>query len=135
MYDLWEDCGKECSGKQTMGLKLLTKYIAISLISLSVSFNIGSSQAKGPPFLAERHHNRNVSCIDCHGIGSQKEYGVSNHCLSCHPLEKLVLRTEELEANPHRSHQGSLPCNECHKGHKPSVLYCERCHQFKMRTP
>lgn len=57
-------------------------------------------------------------------------------CIACHgSYKKIAEKTEELDVNPHDSHQGEVPCTRCHSGHKKSVLFCNGCHEFPMTVP
>lgn len=86
--------------------------------------------------LADRHSERGVQCVSCHG-SEKPDANVSNDkCLACHgTYQALADKTSKLDVNPHASHLGDMPCIRCHQGHKPSVLICNNCHQFKMQVP
>ncbi len=80
---------------------------------------------------ADRHVQRNVSCVGCHGEG-QPTAATQKACLTCHKsLEAVAERTKELNYNPHKNHftEGSeVQCLQCHQGHKDDILACSQCH-------
>ncbi len=82
-------------------------------------------------FLADRHVAKGVKCESCHKAGPNAAPKKAD-CLACHggTYAKLAEKTDKLEVNPHDSHQGEIECSKCHKGHKPAVLECARCHDF-----
>lgn len=43
--------------------------------------------------------------------------------------EDLVDRTSDMgKINPHLQQHGAIPCSDCHKAHRASVMYCTQCH-------
>lgn len=56
----------------------------------------------------------------------------------CHVWENVVDSTwgfagNDEQYNPHASHQdGSITCNDCHKVHRTSELYCAKCHNMEL---
>lgn len=96
-----------------------------------------TSPSAGKPMLADRHiSDQGFTCTECHNEEKPKDNPKKELCLNCHgPLEELAARTDLEEANPHSSHQGELPCGECHKGHKKSISFCDQCHSFGFTTP
>ena len=111
----------------------------VPLVSLWAAGTEGD-QAKavstGKVFLADRHKEAGIDCSGCHKESPPKEEPAMEACLKCHgPHEKLAVKGEKLEHNPHASHLGELECFNCHHGHKPSVNYCDRCHTFGFKVP
>ena len=53
-------------------------------------------------------------------------------CLNeaCHNMTRddLIKATSGMEFNPHVAQHGEIACNECHKAHRASVVYCTQCH-------
>ncbi len=49
---------------------------------------------------------------------------------SCHDmtLDDLIEATSDYSRNPHKWQHGTVACNECHKAHRASVMYCSQCH-------
>ena len=79
-----------------------------------------------------RHIARGLKCESCHADAAHPAPVKKEKCLSCHggSYEKLAEQTDSLEINPHDSHLGKIECTKCHRGHKPAVLECARCHDF-----
>jgi fumarate reductase flavoprotein subunit len=87
------------------------------------------------PLLADRHATKKIDCQGCHDPGPPKAVSF-DRCFKCHQSYKHVASlTEDLAVNPHESHFGEIECLECHKAHKKSGLYCNKCHEFKMDVP
>jgi hypothetical protein len=86
--------------------------------------------------LADRHGTRGVKCENCHTSMPPQKNITEGTCIACHgSYKKIAEKTEELDVNPHDSHQGEVPCTRCHSGHKKSVLFCNGCHEFPMTVP
>lgn len=118
---------------------------------------------KSSPLLAHTHAKLGVTCLTCHQRtfrdGVRELVSTVTHsyelplkappvqtsvCLACHgAYEVLAVGTKNLKGpdgfalgrNPHDSHWGPLPCNTCHKMHKPSVDFCSKCHLSPMQGP
>lgn len=91
-------------------------------------------------FLADRHVQRGIDCVDCHGTDTpEKDTFVSmDKCMDCHgSYDEVEAMTQSLgEENPHNNHVGELDCTVCHYGHSPSTLYCAKCHSgLDLKTP
>jgi nitrate/TMAO reductase-like tetraheme cytochrome c subunit len=51
-------------------------------------------------------------------------------CLKCHvSYDHLAVKTASLARNPHDSHNGQLPCSDCHISHGAQFDYCSQCHE------
>lgn len=88
------------------------------------------------PTTAERHIGKGIQCNSCHGSGDKSRPVRKAACLTCHQsYEALAKRTEKDHPNPHFNHYGDRDCTTCHKGHQPSTLSCNQCHQFDLKTP
>lgn len=100
--------------------------------------------------LANAHAKADVVCHDCHkdSLTAKAQEGIkyvkgdyetpmktrkfsSKMCLKCHDYDKVIAKTNFEESNPHKSHNGQLECNKCHKLHEPSTVYCSECHEFE----
>jgi hypothetical protein len=85
------------------------------------------------------HAKAGVHCYDCHQEEKPSKKAVaSESCMVCHgdyPAMKAL--TKDAKPNPHDSHEGEIPCTECHRQHKPPVVKCLECHEgkFKFRIP
>lgn len=42
--------------------------------------------------------------------------------------DDLIEKTSYMERNPHVEQHGEVDCNECHKAHRASTVYCSKCH-------
>lgn len=100
--------------------------------------------------LAHDHAKAEVECHGCHqdSLTTKAMEGVKyvtgnfedpmktrkfskDMCLKCHDYKKVIAKTNFKESNPHQSHNGQLECNQCHKMHESSTVYCAKCHDFK----
>ena len=79
------------------------------------------------------HAKIKVSCHDCHHKEKPNTAAVPDDaCMVCHgdyPAMKAL--TKDAKPNPHDSHQGPIPCTECHRQHKPPVVKCLECPEGK----
>jgi hypothetical protein len=111
----------------------LSIYICICFTLLTVY----AVAAETEGFLSGKHIKNGINCEDCHsGEKEPKTNADVQPCLDCHGgYAGMAEATETLEVNPHASHEGELPCSECHKSHTPSIDYCEQCHTFSFKVP
>jgi hypothetical protein len=79
------------------------------------------------------HAKAKLICHDCHQKEKPTTAAVPDEaCMVCHgdyPAMKAL--TRQAKPNPHDSHEGPIPCTECHRQHKPPVVKCLECHQGK----
>lgn len=119
-------------------MKLFT-LLAAALLSLTLStFTLAqTSPSAGENMLADRHiADMGSTCTDCHGEDDPKGNPAKEMCLDCHEsYEALAQSTQGEEMNPHESHMGPGPCEDCHRSHKQSKLICDECHNFAIKTP
>lgn len=107
------------------------------LTVFTVSFSISAEISKDE-YLGGKHIANGIGCADCHGGEENPESkGAVQPCLDCHGgYSGMAEATQKEEGpNPHDSHEGEIPCNECHQPHQPSVDYCEQCHTFSFKVP
>lgn len=111
--------------------------IFILLISGYIGVIARTSPSEGSNMLADRHmQEQGVSCADCHNEDDPESSPELEMCLGCHgSWDDLAERTADEEINPHESHMGPGPCNECHASHVKSALICDQCHSYGMETP
>jgi len=57
----------------------------------------------------------------CHHVSSKDNTPINSR-------EDLVAATSENSRNPHLSQHETLACDQCHKAHRASVIYCSQCH-------
>jgi hypothetical protein len=96
----------------------------------------GAQPGQSQPMLADRHKDAGVDCQACHGQSPPTGAAPVVACAGCHgDIAKVAERTQSLHPNPHESHEGEMPCDECHHAHKLSVDYCAKCHQFGFQVP
>jgi hypothetical protein len=94
----------------------------------------------GNGFLIDKHLAAKLECASCHTESPpSKQTEMTTTCLNCHggTYAKLAETTAKDYPNPHRSHQGELPCWTCHHVHRASELYCYNCHRpgrFDLKT-
>ena len=98
------------------------------------------------------HKQANVGCKQCHDypvdaeVTSGLKYVVGDYtvgddgkllpvtynndmCLKCHiSYDNVAKKTDFLARNPHKNHNGELPCKTCHISHGKQINYCSRCH-------
>ena len=100
----------------------------------------------GRGFLIDKHLKAKVECKSCHAANPpSKQTNWITTCVKCHggDYNKLADKTSKIYPNPHIYHSDPLeyhadrplPCNSCHHVHKASELYCDLCHEWKMKVP
>jgi fumarate reductase flavoprotein subunit len=84
-------------------------------------------------FTADRHKERNIKCVSCHGEEEPKTAASEKACITCHKsLEAVAERTKDFTPNPHSNHiteTSDVECTQCHFGHKADSPVCLNCHQ------
>jgi fumarate reductase flavoprotein subunit len=84
------------------------------------------------PFMDGKHLAKNVACQACHANLSPVVAPETKTCLSCHKGSYTAMAevTAKVNPNPHTSHEGEIPCVDCHKSHQPFVYGCGKagCH-------
>ena len=95
-----------------------------------------SAPGAGHGFLIDKHIAAKVTCAQCHTENTATPPTVAT-CLTCHggSYAKLAAMTENDKPNPHSSHRGDVPCDQCHHVHKASETLCNQCHTYDMTTP
>ena len=112
---------------------LFVAALLVAWIALGSAF---AAQPGEKPLLGDRHKTMGVACEGCHQQSAPTGAAPANACMSCHgDMDKMGKQTEALHPNPHESHEGDIPCGECHHAHKASVDYCAKCHQFGFKVP
>ena len=83
-------------------------------------------------FMDGKHLAKGLQCQACHTPFPPKGAPEVKVCLSCHKGSYTAMAevTAKVNPNPHTSHEGEIPCTDCHKGHEPFVYGCGRagCH-------
>ena len=109
-------------------------------IALSALLGFGLCSATFATDLS-KHHQEVVGakCIQCHTEEPTTGENVTfDKCFACHggSYEGLAKMTAKLDPNPHYTHLGDLPCNECHRfGGQESVNKCASCHNIDLNVP
>ncbi len=87
-------------------------------------------------FTADRHAAAGMKCETCHKSGTPQPGArvKKDVCKGCHDPAELAKKTEKLSPNPHYNHLGDVSCTDCHRGHQPSRLMCNDCHQFDLKV-
>lgn len=117
-------------------LVVVASLLAVLLVPAMNVFSQTAAPGGGHGFLIDKHVAAHVTCAQCHSAGMAAPPATAT-CLTCHggTYQKLAESTANDMPNPHASHQGEIPCAECHHVHKESVTLCNQCHTFDMHTP
>ncbi len=99
-----------------------------------------AAQKEQGTLLGEKHKGKGVDCSGCHQESPPAKPVPSAACMKCHGDQaKLAQRTAKVTPNPHASPHlnpgDQLVCEDCHHVHKPSENACNKCHEFKFKTP
>jgi hypothetical protein len=87
-------------------------------------------------FLADRHQTKGMACASCHKETPPQTPVQTAVCIDCHgSYAKIAEKTINASPNPHASHMGALPCENCHHAHKAPENQCASCHEFNMKVP
>jgi fumarate reductase flavoprotein subunit len=123
------------------GISLAIVCVTISLLQAVVFHALAQTPPTPAPgvghgFLIDKHVAAGLTCNKCHTESTAKAPETAT-CLSCHggTYAKLAAMTNGDQPNPHASHQGDLPCAQCHHVHMKSVTMCNKCHTYDMTTP
>ncbi len=96
--------------------------------------DFGWAQAK--MLLGDKHKEIGIHCEGCHKESPPQNKVPKAVCQGCHGDYKMLgEKTEKVDPNPHRSHEGGLDCSVCHHSHKPSEDHCADCHNFGFKVP
>jgi hypothetical protein len=94
------------------------------------------SWAEQAMLLGDKHKEMGIQCESCHKENPPQNKVPKAVCQGCHGDYKMLAeKTEKVDPNPHRSHEGNLDCSVCHHSHKPSEDHCESCHNFGFKVP
>jgi DnaJ-class molecular chaperone len=111
-----------------------TVFVFIAALLTSFALASGAMAAESRPFTQPAH--KSLPCATCHGTATPSRPAPASACMKCHgSYDAIAKRTAKITPNPHDAHVGQLRCTLCHKAHQPSVLYCDQCHDFKLKTP
>ncbi len=83
------------------------------------------------PYLDGKHAAKDMQCATCHTAMPPKEAPANQTCLQCHfgSYTALADKTKSVSPNPHKSHEGEIPCADCHRGHEAFFFKCGApCH-------
>lgn len=118
------------------------KSIQIISIFICVICLVIPALAKENILLEKVHSNADVTCEDCHRVSNPVKKASAKTCKSCHgdmvDSEEVTFKDSAGAShtlNPHNAHPGKIRCTLCHSSHKPSELYCNTCHKFKLEIP
>jgi fumarate reductase flavoprotein subunit len=77
-----------------------------------------------------KHIAKGMQCETCHTPFPPTSDPDMAVCLKCHTgsYDKLGELTAKIDPNPHKSHEGQIPCANCHTAHGPFVYGCGQCH-------
>ena len=112
------------------------KFKCLSTTFLTVLLAFGTiAFAQNSSMLADRHVQKGVNCAACHTETPPSQPVATEKCQSCHgDFDAMKEKTKQLSPNPHYTHMGDQPCEECHRAHKPSVNMCSQCHRIEMNV-
>jgi len=121
--------------KRLPGRRLLAAAAAL-LIAMTALGSALAAQPAQQSLLGDRHKALGVACEGCHAQSAPTGPAPANACVGCHgDIDKVAQQTQALQPNPHESHEGDIPCGECHHAHRASEDYCAKCHQFGFKVP
>ncbi|MBI5650324.1 MAG: cytochrome c3 family protein [Chloroflexi bacterium] len=77
-------------------------------------------------YLDNQHMSKGLECNACHSTLSPANSPTTATCLTCHKGSYAAVAelTARVSPNPHKSHEGEIPCAECHRGHQSFVYKC-----------
>lgn len=111
-------------------------------VGLYTALGAVSMSAQASEYLADRHGAKSMECVACHDTAKPAEGATvsTQKCTSCHGSladisAQIQKRGNAQTPDPHVNHSLGLNCNECHRGHQPSVNVCQRCHVFEYKVP
>jgi hypothetical protein len=94
------------------------------------------SWAEQKMLLGDKHKEMGIQCEGCHKESPPQNKAPRAVCQGCHgDYKTLAEKTQEVDPNPHRSHEGNLDCSVCHHSHNPSEDHCANCHNFGFKVP
>jgi len=93
------------------------------------------AQTPTTPTTTQKHGARGVTCATCHETATPTEPPATEKCASCHNVYGQKSTHAAGTPDPHHSHVGELACGKCHREHQPSVMFCNKCHVFRMKVP
>jgi hypothetical protein len=119
-------------------------FVVVSLAVLFVATLAGGYATKAQTMVSaagQAHQALNMKCADCHATAKPTASAPTAVCLKCHGNADGIYAGKGRKnyvgdggavksVNVHQSHLVELPCTECHKMHKASVNYCDKCHLF-----
>jgi fumarate reductase flavoprotein subunit len=111
---------------------LYTLSVALGLMSAPPGFASGAKHIINVP-----HSRAHIACVACHETRSPRKAAKAAACIGCHgdmSRSKTITVFEnkiKVKINPHESHVSPLDCTQCHRIHRKSRLYCNKCHQFR----
>ena len=105
--------------------------IAIVIFAAACVYGIAAEERTFKP----HHEDFRDDCAVCHGEANPTDYTEAMLCADCHEsgAELAELTSGLGYSNPHTSihWDETLPCEECHKEHKPMENYCaDTCHMW-----
>ncbi len=79
-------------------------------------------------YLDYAHLSRGMTCQTCHQTATPNAHPSMQTCIDCHPDTVPAIGAKRRGSTPHNAHLGFLNCFQCHHGHEPFQLFCNRCH-------
>ena len=110
--------------------------LAFGLVLNPIANQSYFSWAEQKMLLGDKHKEMGIQCESCHKENPPQNEVPRAVCQGCHgDYKTLAEKTQKVDPNPHRSHEGNLDCSVCHRCHKPSEDHCGSCHNFGFRVP
>ena len=94
--------------------------------------NIVEQVTEGLEWVSGNYYNP-LSERDLARLVFYRGVGETEFCLNegCHNITKsgLTKETANFARNPHSWHHSEYNCDDCHKGHRASIMICSQCHE------
>ena len=118
-------------------LKNLSTFCTVLLLGMLFSVSLMARQPVPAVPSIDKHAQTGVACARCHTEAPPAKAVSFQKCQSCHGDNEAMGKISEkkVDPDPHYSHLGAVGCTECHKNHNESVLLCNECHKFDLKTP
>ena len=82
-----------------------------------------------------KHGQYGLKCNVCHESDEPSTSPKTEKCINCHGEQVKKVEQPKGTPDPHKSHLGELLCGKCHREHRESVFFCNKCHVFDMKVP
>jgi hypothetical protein len=111
-------------------------------VALALVLVVSMAYAAAENEITGKHKENSLECADCHGVAEPTEAAKHEACMECHgdmlDADAVIFvdkKGKKTEHYVHDSHEAPIVCTECHAAHKPTRLYCNKCHDFTNTVP